>query len=241
MPTPRSSDTPSVAESDDHLEPGPARPALAPGDDSEVGRLITDTLYLQMNPAGDTTEETYHRSLDQLRQRGDQITSTAGAKYEAMDEDQYLERWSLVQLLTDLRHPTAVPFLTEVLRRPIPPERSPDPAHGISTVGEEIIIRTTAIEALARLAADGDASAKAQLLEQVQHRNFSIRRAAVQAITESGDAELMQRVRRELEGTDNERLLQYRRVDVRSVPQAEGGRFLKQGSVPPLPPEPPAR
>jgi HEAT repeat protein len=241
MPIPRSSDTPSVADSDDQLEPGPARRALDADDDSDVSRLITETLYSLMNPSGDTAEEAYQRSLDRLRERGDQIAPAVGAKYEAMDEDQYLERWSLVQLLTDLRHPSVVPALTEVLRRPIPPERSPDPAHGISTVGEEVIIRTTAIEALGRLAADGDPAAKAQLLEQVQHRNFSVRRAAIQAITESGDAELIQHVRRELEGTDDERLLQYRRVDVRSVPQAEGGRFLKQGSVPPLPPTPPAR
>jgi hypothetical protein len=107
-------------------------------------------------------------------------------------------------------------------------------------VGEEIIIRTTAVEALGRLAADGDKAAKDMLLDQIRHEAFSVRRAAVQAIAESGDRDLQARVRRTLEGTDDERLLQLRRVDVREVPQAQGGHFLKKrdaagDSTPPEP------
>lgn len=191
-----------------------------------------------MNPSGDDPEHTYQRSLELLRERVDDVVDAVGAQYDALDEDQYLERWSMIQLLTDLRHPASLRVLEEVLRRPIPPERSPDPAHGLSTVGEEIIIRTTAVEALGRLASEGDPAAKELLLRQVRHEAFSVRRAAVQAIADSGDPQLLERVRQELEHGDDQQLLTYRRLDVTSVPQAEGGRFLKMGYAPP-PPESP--
>lgn len=233
----RSSDTPSLAGTDDRLEPEDAGSSSAARESSETDALVTEALDSMMNPSGEKAEEAYQAHLNQLRERSDEIIAAVRDRYQTLDEQQYLERWGLIQLLTDFRLANSVSTLAEVLRQPIPPERSPDPAHGVSTVGEEVIIRTTAIEALARLAAEGLTSAKEQLLDQVEHDNFSVRRAAVQAIMESGDDELIQRVRRSLKGTDNERLLEFRRPDVRSVPQAEGGRFLKPDFAP-APPDP---
>lgn len=234
MPAPRSPDTPILVNGgDDNLEAGRSRPPLNFGTDSEVGKLVAQTVATLMNASGDDAEQTYQRRLDRLRERADDVVTAVGAQYDELDEDQYLERWSMIQLLADLRHPSSLRVLENVFRHPIPPERSPDPAHGLSTVGEEIIIRTTAVEALARLAADGDRATKELLLAQVRHDAFSVRRAAVQAIADSGDAELLERVRQQLAGSDDQRLLEYRRIDVRSAPQAEGGRFLKEGNAPP--------
>ena len=238
MTAPRSPDTPSlVDEGDDQLEPGPSRTVLNFGADPEVGELVAQTVATLMSASGDDAEQTYQRSLDLLRERVDAVVAVVGTQYHALEEDQYVERWSMIQLLTDLRHPAALRVLEDVLSRPIPPEHSPDPAHGVSTVGEEIVIRTTAVEALARLATNGDRTAQNVLLRQVRHEAFSVRRAAVQAINESGVSELLERVRQELQGTDDQRLLEYRRLDVASVPQADGSRFLKEGYAPP--PEPP--
>jgi len=238
MSSPRSSDTPSIArESDDQLEVGPSRAGLDYATGSEVGELVAQTVVTLMAASGADAEQAYQENLDLLRERADDAVAAVGAQYDALEEDQYSERWSVIQLLTDLRHATSVRLLGDVLRRPIPPERSPDPAHGLSTVGEEIIIRTTAVEALARLAADGDSAAKDLLLAQTRHEVFSVRRAAVQGIADSGDAGLLERARQALRGSDDARLLEYRRLDVRSAPQAEGGRFLKKGYAPP--PEPP--
>jgi len=196
--------------------------------------MVADTVGNLMNAFGVGAEQAYQASLDRLRARAPEVVADVGTRYDALEEDQYSERESLIQLLTDLRHTASVPVLDDVLRRPIPPERSADPAHGLSTVGEEIIIRTTAVEALARLAADGDSGAKDLLLAQTRHDTFSVRRAAVQGIADSGDADLLDRMRRELQGEDA-RLLEYRRIDVRSAPQAQGGRFLQPGYAPPPP------
>jgi len=188
-----------------------------------------------MNRSGEDAEETYQRYLNRLRDHIGDAVAELRSQYDALEEDQYVERWSLIQLLADMRHPASLPVLESVLRQPIPPERSSDPAHGLSTVGEEIMIRTTAVEALARLASDGNQEAKGLLLEQVRHEAFSVRRAAVQAITDSGDAQLQDQVRKELAGIEDQRLMNSRRLDVSSVPQAEGGRFLKGRDAAPPP------
>jgi hypothetical protein len=232
--SPRSPDTPSLpAARDDQFEVAADRVApLSAERPLSTASLVAETVEL-MNAAGESAEQKYQSRLDLLRERAGEVVSEVGARYDALEEDQYLERWSVVQLLTDLRRSASVNVLEEILRRPIPPERSPDPAHGFSTVGEETIIRTTAVEALARLAADGDQRSKQALLGNVRHPSFSVRRAAVQAIVDTGDADLVERARRELADTDDRRLFELRRVEVQSVPQAEGGRFLKQDTPPP--------
>lgn len=239
MPTPRNPDTPSLGPGGDNLEAGPSSSGLGSFSNSEIGELVTQAAET-MAASGEDAERNYQRSLGRLRERAEEVASAVGEQYDALAEDQYLERWGMVQLLTDLRHQATVPALENVLRQPIPPERSDDPGHGISTVGEEVIIRTTAVEALARLASSGDSAAKELLLRQVRHEVFTVRRAAVQAIAESGDTDLTARVREELSGTEDEQLLNIRRVDVRGVPQAVGGRFVKdsQDDAAP-PPEPP--
>ena len=57
------------------------------------------------------------------------------------------------------------------------------------------MIRTTAVEALARLAAAGDQAAVDTLRDNVSHEAFSVRRAAVQAIGELGGNEQIAYVR----------------------------------------------
>lgn len=233
MTAPRSPDTPFLPRRDDNLQPGPARRTPIPGAGSDIGELVSATVAAMMNSSGDDAEQAYQRSLELLRERADEVVDVVGAQYDALDEDQYLERWSMIQLLTDLRHPASLRVLEEALRRPIPPERSSEPAHGLSTVGEEIMIRTTAVEALGRLSSDGDLAAKELLLRQVRNEAFSVRRAAVQAVADSGDSQLLESVRKELADGDDQQLLAYRRLDVTSVPQAEGGRFLKMDYAPP--------
>lgn len=240
MPTPRNPDTPSLGSGGDNLEAGPSRSGLESFANNEIGELVTQAAET-MAASGEDAERNYQRSLDRLRERAAEVVSAVGEQYDALAEDQYLERWGMVQLLTDLRHSATVPVLENVLRQPIPPERSEDPAHGVSTVGEEVIIRTTAVEALARLASAGDSAAKELLLRQIRHEVFTVRRAAVQAIAETGDTDLTSRVREELSGTEDERLLSIRRVDVRGVPQAVGGRYLKDSKTDDVPPPEPPR
>ena len=112
MSSPRSSDTPSIArESDDQLEVGPSRAGLDYATGSEVGELIAQTVVTLMAASGADAEQAYQENLDLLRERADDAVAAVGAQYDALEEDQYLERWSMIQLLTDLRHTTSVRLL----------------------------------------------------------------------------------------------------------------------------------
>jgi hypothetical protein len=237
MSASNSQDTPQLAGAQgDRLERGASmspQPSV-PGDQS-VPDLVADTIAVLMNAAGDGAEQAYQDRLEQLRGDDEAVVAAVRATYDALPEQEYLERWGAVQLLTDLRLPGSVEVLKSVLSQPIPPERSPDPAHGVSTVGEEVMIRTTAVEALARLAAAGDQAAVDTLRDNVSHEAFSVRRAAVQAIGELGDEQQVAYVRRTLGEEQASLLLGIRRLDVREVPQAEGGRFLKPDQPPPPP------
>lgn len=241
MSAPRSPDTPFLGDGSDSFGPAERINTMAvvapPG--SEVGQLVTGAVAA-MAAGGDSAEDSYQRALAALRERAGDAVTTLGATYESLEEDRYIERWSLVQLLNDLRLRESVAVLTEILRQPIPAERSSDPAHGLSTVGEEVIIRTTAVEALGRLLADGEGQARDALLEQVRHDVVSVRRAVIQAAVDSGDQRVRAAIVDALTGAPDEWLLGLRRVAVREVPQADGREFLRErdpegSSTPPEP------
>ena len=239
MPAHRSADTPFLGDGSDSFRPPQAPHTLRVGADPDISGLVTSALTA-MAASGDTAEDAYLQTLVSLRERAEDVVAALGATYSSLEEDRYLERWSLVQLLTDLRARSAVDVLTDVLRQPIPEERSAHPAHGLSTVGEEMIIRTTAVEALARLVAEGDRPAREALLAQLRHEALSVRRAVVQAVMDSGDQQLRIEVAAALKGTADEWLLGLRRADVRDVPQADGRQFLRErdpedSSTPPDP------
>lgn len=239
MANSRSPDTPFLGSGGDQFTVGERRPMPAGGSDDGLEGLVSNALAA-MSAGGEDADLRYQRSLDALRARDAEVTASATAKYRGLDEDQYQERWSVVQLLTDLRSPAAVDTLRDILTQPIPEERGSDPVHGISTVAEEVIIRTTAIEALSRLVAVGSDDAAEVLVQQLQSDVPSIRRAVIQAANDSGDSTVINRVRESVEGTDDEWMLRLRRVGVGTVPQPDPRRDLdarkpERGDVPPPP------
>jgi hypothetical protein len=193
-------------------------------DDKELNALIVEAVN-RMGGMGDDAEERYQRALEDLKKRAEEVVGVVAAEYRDLPEESYLDRWSLVHLLAELRHPAALGILEDILSSEIPPERSPDP-HGFSTAGEEVMIRTTAVEALVRLSGEGVQDARELLLKYAEHPNFSVRRACVQGVMETGRDEDQERLRETLKRAGEDRLLTIERVDVRKVPQATGGRFL---------------
>lgn len=239
MPENRSDDTPRLTEPDDVASPAGSVRTTRIAADGDVGALVADALEA-MTASGERAEDDYQRTVSALREHAAAATTALVATYEALDEQHYLERWSVVQLLTDLRPTDGVEALASIARQPIPPEHSDDPAHGFSTVGEEVIIRTTAVEALGRLLAGGNREAGERLLALLDNDVVSVRRAVVQAVTEHGDARLRTRVRQALYGTDDEWMLALRRIEVAEAPQADGRQFLRGrdgagDSTPPAP------
>jgi hypothetical protein len=187
--------------------------------DEKLNAVIVNAIN-RMGGVGDDAEENYRRALRSLTKWGP----------GDLPEDRYLDRWSLVQLLVELRYPEAVEPLNRIIAARIPAEKFRK-SHDMSTVAEEVTIRTTAVEGLVRLSADGVAEAREMLLKHAGHRTFSIRRACVQGLMQTGTDDDKRKLRRLLKERKEEGLLKIRRVDVRSVPQAIGGRFVVPAQV----------
>jgi hypothetical protein len=219
-------------------------PRLSPAD--ELNKLVThaplfkgvrsrslkaklEDAVRRMSGLGEDAESEYQRALAALRQAGGEAIDALGQEFEALAADQYVNRWAVVQLLTDLADPYALGALDRIIASPLPEERSKDP-HG-STAARELVVRTTAVEAVARLAAGGSAEARAALLKYVRHPVRSVKIAAALAYVAQGG----RRARKELQGRmakSDRWILEIRRMHPRETPLLEGHRFLPPKSPP---------
>ena len=173
----------------------------------------------RMGGIGEDAEDRYQHALKSLRGHINDVLLEVAALYRKLPARRYLDRWSLVQLLTSLEERESLAFLDEILSSAIPPEESINPPT-YSTVGQEVILRTTAIEAVERLAGKGDAKALEVLLKHTQHQNFSVKRAAVQGYLAQGGKNARHELLKTLPKKDHH-ILEIQRADVREVPQAK--------------------
>lgn len=204
---------------------------------AELNSLIV-TAVNQMGGFGPNAEADYQSALDALRRQEAAALSIIVAEYKALPESRYLDRWSLVQLLAELKNPDSLPALDDVLSSSVPPEQSKNP-HSFSTLGQEIMIRTTAVEAATRIAAAGGHQAVDLLLKHARHNIFSVRRACIQGYLAHGGNEAKERLLKIV--PENERfIMEIRREDVRNVPQPKGQNFLRRPERD-LPPRIPVR
>ncbi|QQO53706.1 MAG: HEAT repeat domain-containing protein [Thiohalocapsa sp. PB-PSB1] len=187
--------------------------------DNPITEKIIDAVNC-MGGVGDNAEIGYQKSLDKLRTDGEEAVPIIVAEYENLPEGQYLDRWSLIQLLVELKQPSSSPALDKILSSPIPPERAKSSHDDFSTQGEEIMIRTTAIEAITQLALAENNEAVDLLLKHSQHENFSVKRAAIQDYLSIG-GEKARKVLMQLLPKSDHHILNIRREDVRKIPQPE--------------------
>jgi hypothetical protein len=191
----------------------------------------------RMGAVGDEAESKYQNSLIALRPNAERIVSIVSAEYKNLNERQYLDRWSLIHLLSELKHSSSLAILDEILSSRVPPERSKNPS-SFSTVGEEIIIRTTAVEAITRLGAEGNAEALRLLLKHSKHENFSVKRACVQGFLAHGGKDARERIMKELPENDRY-ILNIKREDIKNIPQPKIGKYTKDSNghdAPKMPP-----
>ena len=221
----KSSDTPFLAPPDTLETRRAEHPfSFRTSKAKDLNALIVEAIN-RMGGVGDDAEDNYKRALSSLTKWGPSVLELIVTEYEDLPEDRYLDRWSLVQLVVDLRYPEAVKALDRIITSRIPAEKAKG-SHDVSTVAEEVMIRTTAVEGLVRLSADGVAGAQQVLLKHAAHRTFSIRRACVQGLMETGTDDDKKKLRRLLKERKEEGLLKIKRADVREVPQPIGGRFV---------------
>lgn|SRR5215207_6043931 len=232
-------DTPKVLSDDSlKIEVKPHPFSFNISRDKQLNEHIAKAINL-MGGTGDNAEANYQSALADLTSKSQEVVSILASEYKNLPKNQYLDRWSLVQLLVDLKDPSSLPILDEILSSQIPSEESKDP-HSFSTVREEVIIRTTAVEALIQIAVDRNTQALELLLKHVQHENSSVKRASIQGYLAYGGTEAHETLLRVLPKKDH-LILNIHRKDVREVPQAEGGMYLAPRKTPETYELPPAQ
>jgi len=173
-----------------------------------------------MSRGGDDAEDEYQRALEDLRAQPEAVVVEIARGSSDCEESDYPARWALVHLAAELRHPAALPFLRNLVETPIPPEQSKDP-HSFSTVAEETILRTTAVEGVGVLARERQSREATEALWQfMKQPSLSIRRAAVQSLyMASGTSKRVRDRIAALLPDDQRFLLDLKPVDVTEVPQ----------------------
>lgn len=189
---------------------------------------------------GDDAEERYRAALHALRERPDRaVAAIARALGEAPVED-FPTRSALIFAAGELSDPAALPLLVDLANEPIPPEPNP-PAHGLGLAAHEIILRTTAVDAIGKLAREGDERAVEELLQFVESPVFSIKRAAVQAILKSKPSAPVRRRVRAMLPPDLHFLLKLKAAAPGDVEQPDPRRVLRDDVNEVAPPPDPAR
>lgn len=185
--------------------------------DERFHRMLVE-LTQAMTASGRGADEAYHAALNRARE-DEEFAVVVVKTLEALEEERYVERWAMVQLIIDLNHPVTADFLMDFVRRPIPEERSEDTVHGLSTVTEEVVLRTTAIEGLARLTQHGVDPSDA-LLELVADAEYvALRRAAWIALLDRGHERAIRDARHLLEERGFGWIADLRRLSVDEAEQ----------------------
>jgi len=223
-PVMRSADTPRLGGGDTlRVEMSDHNFSFDRSVDRELAGRIINAINL-MGGTGERAEACYQRALDGLARRSKEVNGALQDEYDRLPARHYLDRWSLVQLSAELKSEEAIAFHDRILSTAIPPENSEDP-HSHSSVGEEVMIRTTAIEALSRIASDGSIRALELLLRHATHEIFSVKRAAIQAYLTHSGPDGRDKLLKVIPERDHH-ILDIRRTDVRQIPQAQGGLHL---------------
>lgn len=202
-----------------------------PISDSPAGILLKNFIAT-MNKFGEDAQEENKETLKAMRKQAEEIISEIARAFGCCQEDDYPFRWALVYAAAELRHPATVPFLKNLVMTPIPPERSKNP-HSYSTVAEETILRTTAVEGVGYLAKEKDGNEKLAevLFDFLKQPSLSVRRASVQALLALDDSKKQRNRLAKLLPEDQHFILDIERKKVEDVSQIkEPQRHLREAA-----------
>lgn len=208
----------------------PVPQPIDPFGSSDTGRALRHFLSV-MYAHGENAEENYRKALESLRANPEATVALLAQAESSIRETDYPSRWALIFTASELRHSAALPYLSAVALSRIPAERSSDP-HSFSTVAEETILRTTAVEGLGHLASDNNTQAVDALFACLSRPSLSVRRAAVQALLSTPNGQQHRERIAQALPDDQRFLLDLRRIDVREAPQVRSPQqFLAPGVV----------
>lgn len=192
-------------------------PERLPSEMSPAALLLND-LLVAMNSMDADAEADYTRLLDSARKQIPEIMIEIARRERCCAEHDYSNRWGLVFAASELKHPATLPYLSNLVRTPLPSETSRNP-HSFSVVGEETILRTTAVEGIGQLAAAGRKEAFDALLSFLAIPSLSIRRATVQAMLATPSGRRLRKRAAESLPKDQRFLLDLSQPKVEEVPQ----------------------
>lgn len=129
---------------------------------------------------GPGSDASYQASLQQLRSSGGEAVTVLVAGYRSVGLADYGTRSLLVQILSELGRPEALPALTEIARSPLPPpERGRDDL--LNPFVEESVIRVVAVRGIGTFAG-GDRQAQETLLTLLDSEAAPVREEAARAL-----------------------------------------------------------
>ena len=147
-----------------------------------IGRMIKAHIRTAMGNGIDA-EALYQKSLDSLR-----VTAGASeelyATYKRAPEKEYFLRTMLVESLKELHAPSALQHLSDIANDKIPANLYPGEGE-MNTRQDEIVIRVTAVEGIAKLAADSLMEAEKVLTALIKNEDLTIRQMAVKGYLHS--------------------------------------------------------
>lgn len=186
---------------------------------SPAGQSLMSFLTV-MQSTGDDAEEEYRAALEELRRSAKEVIIEIARMEQGCKSWDYPTRWALIYAASELRHSAALPLFQSIVRTPIPPEQSADP-HSFSTVAEETILRTTAVDGVSQLAENGDSAAIDALLDFLSVPSISVKRAAVQGLLNVQQGESLRGRIEDRLCPEDKYLLDIRPMDVRKVTQID--------------------
>ena len=176
----------------------------------------------------------YAASLNSLKQNAAEAAPLIAQLYRAAPETAYVDRWSLVKVLSDLHQPQSLPHLDAIANIPLPAAQGEGAERRLC---EETMIRTTAAEGIARQAGTGDAAALALLLKNCQNPIFSVRQASVQAYLAHGGPQARATLERLIPPNEHF-VMDIREVSAADMPPSQPGAVKPRPNVTEIPTPP---
>jgi len=140
----------------------------------------------RLNEVGDEQRAELQAPLRALRALpGDEVARAVEKAFEEAPADDFMARWSLVEMLRAVRTPAATALLARIARAP-QPERAPGSADGLGEAELEVLVSVRALEGLRDLAVDGHAPALQALRGALDLPDRHRRVIAVQGLLDAG-------------------------------------------------------
>lgn len=158
------------------------RPVLIPPE-ARVTKRMSQEILGALQEKG-VAPKAHHERVAQLRAKAKTVAPALGRAVRALPREQFHERFALVNLMHELDDDATLPELVSVIETPA--EKADPSTLSMLEKQRDTMIRTLAVEGVARLARRGSSAARAALEQQLHHATFSVRRAVQELLAIGG-------------------------------------------------------